>query len=96
MVPIYAECKPENVIEKLKLKESSKFMEFFPEIEYKQTPTDRAFFYNVVNTLIPHSMEKMKYYSSIKRVEDKEIKDEIEVQPEFRDLFLGEFSLIGR
>jgi len=30
-----------------------------PEIEWKGSPADRDFFYNIVNTLYPHKVEKM-------------------------------------
>ena len=94
-MPKYPECKPENVIKAMKLKENKTFMEFFPELEYKNEPTDREFFYNIVNTYVPHSMEKMKFNAATNRVLEKDIKDEIAVDPKFRDMFESEYSCIG-
>ena len=94
-MPKYPECKPENVIEAMKLKENKEFMQLFPELEYKKEPADREFFYNVVNTYVPHSMEKMKFNAATNRVVEKDIKDEIAVHPRFRELFESEYSCIG-
>ena len=79
----------------MKLKENDTLKQFFPELEYKNEPTDREFFYNVVNTFVPHSMEKMKFNAATNRVVEKDIKDEIAVHPRFRELFESEYSCIG-
>lgn len=63
------------------LKKYEKIIHLLPELEYSDTPNDREFFYNCVNTLFPHSMEKMKYNAVVTRQKEKNIKDEIAVDP---------------
>ena len=53
-VPMYDECKPQEVIEKLNLKSNDDFLSYCPEVMWKNEPKDREFFFNVVNTLYPH------------------------------------------
>ena len=49
-----------------------------------------------MNTLFPHSIEKMVFESTQKRRKEKPIKDEIKLLPEFRDIFTSEYSLLGK
>ena len=53
------------MIEDLKLKNDNKFLEFCPEVIWKNKPKDREYFFNIVNTLFPHKIEKMVYESVI-------------------------------
>ena len=76
-IPNFPECKPENVIAELNLRDNEKIMAMFPELEDHNGPADRTFFFNVLNTIFPHKMEKMKYGSTMQRKKEKNIKDEI-------------------
>ena len=59
-------------------------------------PKDRDYFFNILNTLYPHSIEKMVFAAVQKRKKEKPIKDEIKLIPEFREIFTGEYSLLGK
>ena len=48
-----------------------------------------------MNTIFPHSIEKMVFEATQKRRTEKAIKDEIKLLPEFRDIFTSEYSLLG-
>jgi len=76
-IPNFPECKPENVIAELNLRDNEKIMAMFPELADHNGPADRTFFFNVLNTIFPHKMEKMKYGSTMQRKKEKNIKDEI-------------------
>jgi len=95
-VPQFKECQPSEVIKAMNLKNSERILQLLPELDYCDSPNDREFFYTCVNTLFPHSMEKMKYNAVVARQKEKSIKDEIAVNPEFRDLFEGDYSILGR
>ncbi len=64
-VPQFEECTPEILIDKFNLKNNTTLLNYFPEIEYKHKPKDRDFFFNILNTLYPHTIEKMVYESVI-------------------------------
>ena len=49
-----------------------------------------------MNTIFPHSIEKMVFEATQKRKKEKAIKDEINLLPEFRDIFTSEYSLLGK
>ena len=72
-VPLYDELQPTNIIKKMKLKEKDQtetwkvLLNFCPELEYKEHPKDRDFFFNVLNTLIPNCVTKMLYNANINR-----------------------------
>ena len=58
-VPLYDELYPKNIIKEMKLKEKNEketwelLMNFCPELECKEHPKDRDFFFNVLNTIKP-------------------------------------------
>ena len=58
-------------------------------------PKDREFFFNILNTLRGKVVEKLVYNAILQREKKKDIPDEIEVAPEFRDIFTDKYSLIG-
>ena len=58
-------------------------------------PADREFFFNLLNTLKPGSIEEIVYNSIKQRQNRSKIENEIEVTNEFRSIFTDEFSLIG-
>jgi hypothetical protein len=58
-VPYYDELKPESVLNYLNLGKTEKqiwsqIKNYCPELNYKSTPKDREFFFNILNTLIPN------------------------------------------
>ena len=65
------ELTPCNVIKCLKLKDLEgiwkNLIEFCPELQYKEEPKDRDFFFNVLNTLIPHCVTKILYNANMNR-----------------------------
>ena len=65
-VPLYDELAPINIIEKWGLKNNEDMINYCPEITYKE-PVDRDFFYNVLNTILPHEVEKLVHNSMLKR-----------------------------
>ena len=65
-IPYFDELSPINVLEYLNLEKKNsdiwnKIKLYCPELNYKSNPKDREFFFNVINTLIPNSVEKMVY-----------------------------------
>ena len=78
-IPRFTECRPENVIDELNLRDNEKVMAIFPELADHKGPADRDFFFNVIITIFPHKMEKMKYAATMQRKKGKNIKNEIEV-----------------
>ena len=56
-VPFYDELKPENVIKKMNIKASAKLLEYLPELSERDAPKDQEFFFNIVNTIWPNSVE---------------------------------------
>ena len=99
-VPLYDELRPSNVINAMKLKENYKedwelLIDLCPELNYKNKPKDREFFFNVLNTLIPNSIDRIVRNSFINRQQKSKIEDEIEVAPRFRSIFTDELSILG-
>ena len=99
-VPLYDELRPSNIIQVMKLKENHKeewecIIDLCPELQYKNKPKDREFFFNVLNTLIPNSVDRIVRNSFINRQQKSKIEDEIEVAARFRHLFTDELSLLG-
>ena len=37
----------------------NKILEYCPELEYKEKPKDREFFFNILNTIIPNCIDKI-------------------------------------
>ena len=65
-VPMFDELRPENIIENLQLKNKqiwNRILNFCPELDQKDTPKDRAFFFNVLNTIEKRCMEKIVFNS---------------------------------
>ena len=62
-VPHYDELAPENVISTLGInneklsKNWADLLEYCPELRYRKRPKDRDFFFNVLNTIKPKSVE---------------------------------------
>ena len=70
-VALYDELTPSNVIKSMKFKYQEEtwksLIEFCPELYYKEEPKDRDFFFNVLNTLIPHCVTRMLYNANMNR-----------------------------
>ena len=70
-VALYDEFKPSNVIKSMKLKDEFEtwktLINFCPELQYKEEPKDRDFFFNVLNTLKPNSVTRMLYHANMNR-----------------------------
>ena len=47
-----------------------------PELNYKNKPKDREFFFNVLNTLIPNSVDRIVRNSFINRQQKSKIEDD--------------------
>jgi len=61
---------------------------YMPELKRKKKePKDRAFFFNILNTLSDRVVDKMVYHAEEARISKSKIEDEITVIPEFRDIF---------
>ena len=63
-VDAYSELKPSNVINEMELKTKrkelySELKQYCPELEYKENPKDRDFFFNVLNTLEPNCIDRI-------------------------------------
>ena len=100
-VPLYDELQPTNIIKKMKLKEKNEketwevLMNFCPELEYKEHPKDRDFFFNVLNTIKPECVTKIVYNATMMRQTKSQIENEISVAPEFCDIFTNQYSFLG-
>ena len=64
-----------------------KLLDFCPELQTKQNPKDRAFFFNILNTIKPYCVDQMVKNAVLNRDEKSDIKAEITCAPEFRDIF---------
>ena len=95
-MPNFDECCPKTLIAVKNLKSTSDIIHYCPEITTRGYPKDREYFFNVLNTLHPHSIEKMVFDAVQKRKKEKDIKDEIKLLPEFRDIFTSKYSLLGK
>ena len=74
-----------------------KILNYCPELNQKEGPKDRTFFFNILNTIKLYCVDKV-VYNAIKQRDDKvkaKIANEITVIPEFRKIFTDELSLIG-
>ena len=69
---------------------------YCPELEYKNKPKDREFFYNILNTITKGSVEKLVYNAHLSRQYTSNIPNEMEVAPEWRKMFTSPTSLIGK
>ena len=63
-VPTYDEFKPSNVISEMELKTNKKdiweqLKNFCPELELRDQPKDREFFYNILNKIKPNCIDKI-------------------------------------
>ena len=61
-IALFDELAPINIINKWNLKNNSELLNFCPEIEVKE-PTDREYFYNIINSVFPHEVEKLVHES---------------------------------
>ena len=66
-----------------------------PELVTKKEPKDRTFFFNMLNTLKPHVVERMVHNAKEERILKSKIDDEITVIPELKGIFTDPLSLIG-
>jgi len=85
-VTTYSELKPSNVIKEMELKTTrkelyTKVKKYCPELEYKDEPKDREYFFNVLNTLEPNCIDKMMRNARLNRIFSSGIDDKIEVIP---------------
>ena len=68
-VPLFDELTPKNVIKEMKLKENEglwkSLLDLCPELSHKEEPKDRDFFFNVLNTIIPHCATSMVYNANM-------------------------------
>ena len=60
----YPELNPENVIRELNLEKTdkdawNKILNYCPELKYKTRPKDSDFFFNILNTVKKHCVDKM-------------------------------------
>ena len=62
---MFDELKPEHVIETLQLKKNTilwkKLRDYCPELEYRDRPKDREFFFNILNTINKKCMEPIVF-----------------------------------
>ena len=54
---------------------------YCPELEYKDEPKDREYFFNLLNTLEPNCIDKMMRNARLNRIFSSGIDDKIEVIP---------------
>ena len=99
-VPFYDELEPKNVIEKMNLEKDygliwNSLKNFMPELETKKVPKDRKFFFDMLNTLKPHVVDRMVHNAKEELIIKSKIDDEITVIPELRGIFNDPLSLIG-
>ena len=71
-VDTYSELTPSNVINEMELKTKrkelySELKQYCPELEYKENPKDRDFFFNVLNTLEPNCIDRIVRNARINR-----------------------------
>ena len=83
-VDAYSELKPSNVIQEMELKTKQldlyqEMKKYCPELQYKDEPKDREFFFNVLNTLEPNCVDKMVRNARLNRVYCSKKDDKIEV-----------------
>ena len=83
-VDTYSELKPSNVIQEMELKTKKldlyqEVKKYCPELQYKDEPKDREFFFNVLNTLEPNCVDKMVRNTRLNRVYCSKKDDKIEV-----------------
>ena len=60
----FPELKPENVISEVNLEKNDKqawkkMLNYCPELQYRNRPKDREFFFNILNTVKLHIVDKM-------------------------------------
>ena len=72
-------------------------LESCPELKHAKRPKDRAYFYNILNTIIPRCVDRM-VFNAMKQCQEKKskIENEIAVIPFFRDIFTDSTSLLGQ
>ena len=56
-IPHFSECKPKAIYDRMNLQKNKKIGLMIPETKKRGKPFDRDFFFNIVNTIYPHSME---------------------------------------
>ena len=94
-VPNFDECCPKKIIESKNLKQQKEILQYCPEVYDRGYPKDREYFFNILNSIFPHSIEKMVFDAVQRRRKEKDIKDEIKLLPEFHDVFTSDYSLLG-
>ena len=85
-VDTYSELKPSNVINEMELKTTRKDLyielkKYLPELEFKDEPKDREFFFNVLNTLESNCIDRIIRNARLIRLFSSKKDDKIEVIP---------------